>query len=206
MRGWLLVLLLAVVALLVVPGESWAAEGGGPRNMFARALGLGIWTLVVFLLLLYFLSKLAWKPMLEGLDKREKAIAEAMEDAKQAKAKANQLEARFEAEMKKAAEQARGVVEKANRDAQRLVDEMTAKAKAEIQVERDRLYRDLAVAKDNALNEMWQQAATLATTVSAKAIRRQLTPEDHRNLVEEALAEMGGAIESGRAFVRTGKT
>src|SRR5262245_10328343 len=49
------------------------------RNMFEQALDLGVWTLVVFLLLFAILYKWAWPPMLEGLAKRERDIAAAVE-------------------------------------------------------------------------------------------------------------------------------
>ena len=41
-------------------------------------LDLAVWTLVVFLLLLFVLTKYAWNPMLEGLKKREGQIRAAI--------------------------------------------------------------------------------------------------------------------------------
>jgi F-type H+-transporting ATPase subunit b len=67
---------------------------------------------------------------------------------------------------------------------------MLAQAKADIQAERDRTRREIAGEKDRALKEIWDQTAQLATLVSAKAIRRELTPDDHRRLVDEALADL----------------
>jgi F-type H+-transporting ATPase subunit b len=82
----------------------------------------------------------------------------------------------------------------ARRDAQQLNDEMVAKAKSEITAERDRLRREIESARDQALSEIWKQTAQLATRVSAKAIRRGLSEEDHRRLVDEALTELSGAV------------
>ena len=75
---------------------------------------------------------------------------------------------------------------------------MIAKARAEIQAERERLRREIEMARDQALQELWKQAADLATMISAKAIRRQLSAEDHRRLVDEALTELQGAAKAGR--------
>ena len=66
------------------------------------------------------------------------------------------------------------------------------------------------VAKDQALQEIWNQAANLATITSAQAIRRSLSPDDHRRLVDEALHEVeemtaksqGRAGEIGLEWVR----
>src|SRR5262249_56453348 len=43
-------------------------------DIFGLSVDLGLWTLVVFLLLLYILRKAAWKPMLEGLQRREEGL------------------------------------------------------------------------------------------------------------------------------------
>src|SRR5438034_11657544 len=54
-------------------------------NILAISWDLGLWTVVVFVLLLLVLRKLAWKPMLEGLHRREATIREAMEEAVRAR-------------------------------------------------------------------------------------------------------------------------
>jgi F0F1-type ATP synthase membrane subunit b/b' len=66
-------------------------------------------------------------------------------------------------------------------------------ARQEIQAERERLHREMELARDQALRQIWGQGAQLAALISAKVIRRQLTPDDHRQLVDEALAELRGA-------------
>ena len=68
---------------------------------------------------------------------------------------------------------------------------MISRARAEIQTERERLRREIDLARDSALQELWSQTARLASLISAKVIRRHLTPEDHQGLVQEAIAELG---------------
>ena len=165
-------------------------ESQGEPSIFGWALDLAIWTIVVFLLLLWVLSKFAWKPMLEGLQRREESIRSALDEAQRAREEAKTLQARFEAEMNRAQEKVREVLDEARRDAQNLRDEMVAKAKSEIQTERDRLRHEIEMARDQALQQLWNQTAQLATLISAKAIRRELNVEDHRRLVDEAIAEL----------------
>jgi len=154
---------------------------------------LGLWTLVVFGLLFFFLKKLAWKPILEGLHKREESIVSAVEEAKRARDETERVRAEFQRELAKAHEQIPEIIGKARRDAERLGEELRAKALAENQAERERLHREIAMARDQALQELWNQAAQLATLISAKAIQRTITTEDHRRLVDEALAELRSA-------------
>jgi F-type H+-transporting ATPase subunit b len=165
-----------------------------PPDFLKPVWDLGVWTLVVFLLLLYILSKVAWKPMLEGLKSREENIAKALTDAEAARREAAEMRSKFDAEMRKAQEQARDILATAGRDAQRAVEEMHAKAKADISADRDRLLRELETAKDQAMKVLLDHTAKLATLISSKAVRRQLNEDDHRRLIDEALGEMPGAM------------
>jgi F-type H+-transporting ATPase subunit b len=151
---------------------------------------------------LFILGKFAWKPMLDGLAKREQSIAAAVEEAQRLRAESEKLRAEMSAERQKANDAARELIEEARRDAQALKDEMVNSAKHEIQTERDRLHRELTIAKDQALQQLWERSAELATLISSKTIRRQISLDDHRALVDEALAELQHAADVRRNFVR----
>ncbi len=195
--GWLAILLLVLLACLAVPTPCWASggEGGGTRNIFEYALDLAIWTTVVFLLLMFVLSKYAWPFIIKGLNQREKEIHAAIEEAKKAREESQRMREHLQQEMDKAQDKMRELMEEARRDAQKLRDELTTQAKAEIQAERDRLRREIDVARDQALHELWGQSAQLATLIASKAIRRQLNPDDQSQLVNEALDELRSAAQ-----------
>jgi F-type H+-transporting ATPase subunit b len=159
-------------------------------NIFGWALDLTIWTIVVFLVLLFILSRFAWKPMLQGLEKREHDIHAAIEDARKAREEAQRLREDVQSERNKIEDMRRDILQKAQADAQRMADEITAKAKAEMQAERERLRRDMETAHDQALQDLYAQTVDLAALVSSKAMRREMTPEDHRRFVDEALADI----------------
>jgi F-type H+-transporting ATPase subunit b len=132
------------------------------------------------------------------LQKREQSIRSAIGDARLAREEAEKMRAQLQSELDKAGEKVQAILEQARRDAQGTTDEMVSKARSEIQAERERLRREIDLAKDQALQELWSQTAQLATLISAKAIRRSLNAEDHRNLVDEALAEMKQFGTGGR--------
>jgi F-type H+-transporting ATPase subunit b len=161
-----------------------------PVNLMALAWDLGLWTIVVFGLLLLILRKAAWGPMLEGLRKREQTIRAAVDEAKLARAETLRVTAEFQAEMQRKMAEIPKIMEEARRDADNLITEMRTKATAEIQTERQRLRREVEMARDQALQQIWNEAAQLATLISAKAIRRSLSLDDHRRLVDEALTEL----------------
>jgi F-type H+-transporting ATPase subunit b len=178
--------------------SSHASEGSEKVDIFQRtdigpAVDLGIWTIAVFLILFGLLWFMAWKPLREGLLKREHGIQAAIDEAKRAREEAQRLREQWQQEMDAANDKVRDILDLARRDAQHTTEEMVGKARSEIQTERDRLRREIETARDQAIQELWNHTANLAALVSAKAIRRQLTPDDHRRLVEESLAELGKA-------------
>jgi F-type H+-transporting ATPase subunit b len=174
------------------PASGGAAEasGEGKINVFQGFLDLSIWTLVVFLLLVFILGRFAWKPMLAGLQLREQTIRDSLDKAREEREKAEGLRLQFQREMDQAQDKVRQLMDEARRDAQANQDRMLAQTRGEIQAERDRLHREIDTARDQALHQIWSRAAEVATAISGRVLRRSLTPEEHRRLVDETLAEM----------------
>ena len=73
--------LLALPALALAAdshGEEAHAAGEAPPSLFSVDPGLMIWTIVTFIVVLVVLRLTAWKPLMEGLEARQKSIAGAM--------------------------------------------------------------------------------------------------------------------------------
>jgi F-type H+-transporting ATPase subunit b len=209
-RGWLLPAIVLMALSLCASAPAWAAadEHGDAKaaghgqpgakaqseeaehDLFAWALDLGIWTLVVFLVLLFVLSKFAWKPMLQGLEHREKAIHSALHEAQQAREEANRLKTQFEEQMRKANDQSREILDEARRAAERTTGELIAEAHKKIQADQERFQREMALQYEQARRDVQAQVAHLATLVASKVLRRQINADDQRQLVDEAVAEM----------------
>jgi F-type H+-transporting ATPase subunit b len=172
------------------------------HDLFGEATDLGIWTLAVFLVLLFVLSKFAWKPMMQGLEQRERTIHAALHEAQQAREEAERLRLKLEEQMRHADEQARRLLDEARRAAERTTAEMTAEAQKKIQAEQERLQREMNLAYERARRDLQAQVVQLSTLVAGKAIRRQLNHDDQRQLVEETLAELS---QSGNGHQRTAR-
>jgi F-type H+-transporting ATPase subunit b len=181
----------AAALVLALPGWAAAAEKG----IFDPQFDLGLWTIIVFVILLFVLRKYAWGPMLQGLRTREESIQQAIEEARLAREETARARAEFDRKLAEANAEIPKLLETARHDAQQLTEEMRSRAAADIQADRQRLRHEIDTARDQALKDIQDHAAQLATLISAKAIRRSLTPEDHRRLVDEALVELKQAQE-----------
>jgi F-type H+-transporting ATPase subunit b len=100
------------------------------------------------------------------------------------------------AEMAKANDGIRAMMDEARKDATSAKDEMIGAAKKEIGEERDRLRREIDTARDQAqaLLDIWNQSTQLAAMLSAKTIKREIRPEDHKKFFDESLKELKAAV------------
>ncbi len=180
---------LAVGLLSAAP--LWAAEqesgDSASTNPLTADPDLAIFTAVVFLLLLAFLSKFAWRPLMDGLDKREKSIRDMIEDAERSNAAAAERMSEYEQKLRSAAEEAQEIVAEARRDAKVTGEKLVEEAREVAERERQRALSDIESAKHAAVKEIAGQGADLAFTLAGKLIHRELRPDDHATLIRESL-------------------
>lgn len=170
-------------------GDDHGKSGGGP-SIFPKSFDTNLWTLVVFLTTLYLLGRYAWKPILDGLQKREHDIHEALHAAEKARAEAVALKSELQGERDRAAAQVKEMIEEAKRDAQATVEAMKADAQAAIAADRDRMRRELQTETDQALQKIWTLAADLATAAASKALQNGLQVEQQSRLIDDALKQL----------------
>ena len=186
--------LMAVAPVLLAASGAWASEEGGEAGGLPPFLQpnayLAFWTLVVFGLLLFVLGKFAWKPLLEALQAREKHIQDSIQDVARANAEAKRLLGEHEKKMAEVQNEVRAIIDEARRDAQHTQQEIVKQAQVEAQAARDRATREIDQAKDHALQEIFHRAADVATEVAGQILRRSMNPQDHRDLVQQAIKDL----------------
>lgn len=194
--------LIAVLALVVLAAEpAFAADDphgkkteGGLGFLQLERYDLGIFTLIVFGLLCLILWRFAWPKISEGLDRREKAIAQARDEALAAKREAEEARVKLQNEFAQAQEQIRAMMDEARRDAEVLRAKEREAGQKDAATERDRAKKEIDAAKDAALQEIYQRSVQLAGLMASKAIRKQLSVGDQQRLVEESLAELQAGV------------
>ena len=179
-----------------------ATEGGGGEEeggsfLVSPGLGLMIWTLVFFLATMWLLSKVAFPRIQEALDKRAKAIAESLDAAERSKQESEKLVAEYRARLKEAREQADDIVARARKAA----DSARTQAAEEGKQKREELVaaarRDIEAETRRSLERIRKEVADLTVLTTEKVARKSLSGEDHRRLVDEALAEVDFSELSG---------
>jgi F-type H+-transporting ATPase subunit b len=174
-----------------------AAEDSGGSFLVSPALGLMIWTLVVFLFTMYVLSKLAFPRIQEALDKRATAIRDSIDQAEKTREEADQILEEYRARLREAREQADEIVARARKAA----ETTTSQAAQEGRDKREELLaaarRDIEAETRRSLERIRREVADLTVLTTEKVTRKALSGEDQKRLVDEALAEVDFSSLSG---------
>lgn len=152
---------------------------------------LAIWSFVIFLGLLGLLTKFAWKPIMDGLDKREQGIADTIAATKAANDDAKRMLASYERRLAEATDEVRGMLEEARRDADATRQAIVAEARKAADEEKSRARHEIGLAKDEALAQIADRAGDLAVEVAGKFLREKLGREDQARLVRDSVANLG---------------
>jgi len=158
---------------------------------------LALWTAVVFVVLLLVLWKLAWRPIVGGLQKREQRIADEIASAERSNAEARGLLREYEKRLAAAGEDVRQMLDAARRDAEQVGRQIVEKAQADAKAEHRRALEDIDQAAANALKELAQESAALAVDLAGRIVNRQLDPAAHSQLIEQAVTDFSKPPSGG---------
>jgi F-type H+-transporting ATPase subunit b len=165
------------------------AHGGGSTNPVTLDPDLAIVTAIVFVVLLLVLGKFAWKPIVASIDRREHTLAEQLAEAKRNQEAARQMLVDHEQRMAGAALEVKQMLDQARHDAEIQKQQILETAQAAAAAEKDRAVREIHVAKNAALQELANKSVETAVDLAGKIVRRQLTSDDHSQLIGEALQQ-----------------
>lgn len=158
-------------------------------NLVTPDFGLLVWQTLTFLVVLFILSKFAWKPIMAGLKEREEGIENALSEAKRAKeemAKLNSDNANLLAE-------ARRERDKMLQEAQHMSNNIVQDAKDRSGKEAHKMIEaarvEIETAKEAALAELKNYLAATSLEIAEKVVKKNLSSDAaQQQLVKELLA------------------
>jgi F-type H+-transporting ATPase subunit b len=162
----------------------------GNSFLITPNVGLTIWTLVVFGISLYILSKYAFPRITKALDDRRERIANALDAADRTRREAEQLLAEYRERLKEARGQSEEIVQRARQTAQSHEQEAKERGREMVAEASLRAQREIETATKRALDDLRREVAELTIMATEKVTRKTLDDDDQRRLVEEALAEL----------------
>jgi F-type H+-transporting ATPase subunit b len=186
------VLFLATVLCAAAEGDHPAGAEHKPA-LLTFDPGAAIWSIIVFVLLLIALRAAAWKPILRVLAEREQFIEKSIADAKHEREQAARLLADYQARLEKAHQEGAAIVADGRREATVVARKIQDQARREAEEIVARARREIQLAANATLKDLYDQTAELAVQVAGGILRKELSAADHRTLVAESLEQMQAA-------------
>jgi F-type H+-transporting ATPase subunit b len=151
--------------------------------------GTIIWMVIIFGIVLFILTKFAWKPILNALKDREESIANALNSAEEAKAEVAGLKADNEKIIAEARREKEAILKEAKELKDKIVAEAKDKAAAEAQKTVEQARQQIESDKTAAINEIKKQVAELSVSIAEKVIRKELSNKAEQEKMVDGLID-----------------
>jgi F-type H+-transporting ATPase subunit b len=156
-------------------------------------LGLNLPTLAAqlinFLVLLILLRLFLWKPITRMLDERQNRIRESLEAAERTKEQTQQSERAIQEQIEAARREGQQIVANSQQIAQRVQEEGRQQAQTESEAMLARARSEIQLERDNAIAELRREFADITVKAAEKVIHQSLDAKAHERLINEVLED-----------------
>jgi F-type H+-transporting ATPase subunit b len=180
-----------LILLVASPAALLAQEAEHTRQFMKPDSGLMIWTLIIFVILMFVLSRFAFGPLTAAVRSREQTLQAALDSAKRDRDEAAKVLADTQAQLEAARGEAQKIIADGRAVGEKLRTEMLEQTRKEQADVLDRARREIQNEKTKAIGELRREAVDLALAGASKVIEQNLESPKNRHLVETYLASLG---------------
>jgi len=181
----------AVLCVCVVLCATRAAVASGGKKFYPGDLGQAIAAILIFGLLLFVLGKWAWGPIVRQLQDREQDVIATIESTQRQQREARELLDEYKGKIENADTEATEIlersVENAGVEGEKIIEAARHAARESVK----RGLAEIKQAKRQAIREMRDATAQLATEIAGAIIDESLTPQVHNHLVDASIKAIG---------------
>jgi len=150
----------------------------------------GSFPLMFFLLLMFILSKFAWKPLLKMLNEREEKIRTAIEKAENAEKKLETLNEQGEKILSDARSESQKLLLSTKETAQNLKEEIEREAKQKATSIIDQARVQIQAEKNQVLSEIKNELSSFSIMIAEKLIKKNINKDDNMKLINESIEKV----------------
>jgi F-type H+-transporting ATPase subunit b len=185
--------ILSLSAALVISNAAVAAaqEAPGGGGLMSLQVNLMFWTLLIFVLLYFILSRFAFGPITAAVEAREKALEDAIDAAKRDRDAAAKLLAEHQAAIEAARGEAQKLIAEGRAISEKMRADLLETTRKEQQDMLERAKRDIEAERVKAIAQLRREAVDLALAGASKVIEQNLDSSKNRHLVEAYLSSLG---------------
>jgi F-type H+-transporting ATPase subunit b len=175
-------------ALLLI--QEHVAEEAPKGGLLTPSGGLMFWTLIIFVVLAFVLKNRAFKPILAAVEAREKALEDAIANAKADREAAATLLAEHQAQLDAARGEAQKLITEGRAIGEKIRGEMVEETRGQQQEMLERARREIEAEKVRAIADLRREAVELAIAGASKVIEKNLDDASNRQIVESFLSSI----------------
>ena len=165
-------------------------EASGGAGLLALRFNLMFWTLIIFGILYWLLSRYAFPVILSSVEAREKALEEAIDAAKRDREEAARVLSEHKAQLEGARAEAQKIIVDARQIAEKSRADLLAQTRADQQEMIERARLDIEMERDRAIAALRHEAVDLAIAGASKVVEENLDTDKNRKLVDAFLSSL----------------
>ena len=166
-------------------------------ELYQALITLDGWTFLAqicnLMIQLVIFKKFLLKPIKQVIaDRKAKADSE-IADAQKLRTEAEAMKAEYEQNLQNARTEANQIVAAAQKTATARSEELLGEARAQAAALKQKAEADIAQERKKAVNEVKDEIGGIAMEIASKVVEREIKEEDHRDLIDEFIKNVGEA-------------
>jgi len=183
-------LTLSLILTIGNVGTLLAQEAEKTPGLVELRINLMFWTLIIFGILYFMLRKWAFPAILGAVEKREKALEDALASAKRDREEAQKLLENHHRQIEAARGEAQKLIAEGRAVAEKMRNDLLEQTRQEQQGLLERARREIETEKERAVAQLRREAVNLAIAGASKVIEENLDNTKNRQLVEGFLSSL----------------
>ena len=166
-------------------------------ELYQALITLDGWTFLAqicnLMIQLLIFKKFLLKPIKQVIaDRKAKADSE-IADAQKLRTEAEAMKAEYEQNLQNARTEANQIVTAAQKTATARSEEIVGEARAQAAALKQKAEADIAQERKKAVNEVKDEIGGIAMEIASKVVEREIREEDHKDLIDEFIKNVGEA-------------
>ena len=145
---------------------------------------------IAMMIFVWFCMKFIWPPLLKAMDDRRARVAEGLAASDLAEKELENAKKSSDEQILAARDKAGEIVDQANQRHSQILDQAKDDAGAERRRQAAATEADIALATNQAREELRSSVATLAVLGASKILEKEVDVETHRALLDKLIAEI----------------
>ena len=166
-------------------------------QLYQALITLDGWTFVAqicnLMIQLVIFKKLLLNPVKKVIAERKAKADSQIADAEKLRTEAEAMKAEYEQNLQNARNEANQIVASAQKTAAARSEELLGEARAQAAALKQKAEADIAQERKKAVNEVKDEIGGIAMEIASKVVEREINEEDHKDLIDEFIKNVGEA-------------